>query len=147
VSLSWSSSAHVFFINDDNVVSDAEGIDDDESIDEDGTNDDNNNADDADSEQRKLLNKEKKLQTQTVFAIFSLYLTVFVVHYISSFPVAELLVVKIGIGVILLRIRHYEPNLQPYQRTYFSLHYRSNIYKYKVLIVTIIRSSSSSSLS
>ena len=45
MSLSWSSSAHVFFINDDNV-SDAEGIDDDESIDEDGTDDDNNNADD-----------------------------------------------------------------------------------------------------
>ena len=36
MSLSWSSSAHVFFINDDNV-SDAEGIDDDETIDEDGT--------------------------------------------------------------------------------------------------------------
>ena len=34
-----------------------------------------------------------------VFAIFSLYLIVFGVHYISSFPVAELLVVKIGIGL------------------------------------------------
>ena len=78
-----------------------------------------------------------------VIAIFSLYLIVFVVHYISSFPVAELLVIKIGIGVILLRIRHYEPNLQPYQQTYFSQHYRSKVYKCKELIVTINRSSTS----
>jgi hypothetical protein len=75
-----------------------------------------------------------------LIAAFSLYLIVFVVHYISSFPVAELLAIKIGIGVILLRIRHYEPNLQPYQQTYFSQHYQSNVYKYKDLIVTINRS-------
>ena len=66
-----------FFINDDDGT-DNDGIDDDP---------DNNNADNAVCE-----------------CIFSLYLIVFVVHYISSFPVAELLVIKIGIGVILLQI-------------------------------------------
>jgi len=96
-------------------------INDDDGIDDDA---DNNNADDA-----------------VCDCIFSLYLIVFVVHYISSFPVAELLAMKIEIGVILLQIRHYEPNLQPYQQTYFSQHYRSNVYKCKELIVTINRSS------